>query len=255
MGVVEGIATSSLACIYPAAGSYFGVTVADFELGTLTMAYLRDSVTCIAVFLVCALGQFSRADDTEDLASEVVFKPDGCDSARKTKTHDMLSMHYTGTLTATGVKFDSSHDRSQPFEFQIGVGQVIKGWDQGLLDMCAGEKRKLVIPSHLAYGDQGAGQLIPPKSSLTFEVELLEIKDGAPPQNVFKEIDANADKQLSHEEVSDFLKEQAKKAGQGAQVSDDQHKTIVQQIFEHEDKDKDGFISHDEFSGPKHDEL
>jgi len=219
------------------------------------MAFPRNGCLVAAFFIVCALGQFSRADDTEELVKEVISQPDGCADARKTKTHDMLSMHYTGTLTETGAKFDSSHDRQQPFQFQIGVGQVIKGWEQGLLDMCVGEKRKLIIPAHLGYGDQGAGHMIPPKSSLTFEVELLDIKDGPPPQNVFKEIDANADLQLSQEEVSDFLKEQAKKAGPQAAVSDDQHKTILQQIFEHEDKDKDGFISHEEFSGPKHDEL
>jgi len=213
------------------------------------MASLR-SVFPLAVFVVVC-GHFSKADD--ELVQEVIFKPDSCD--RVSKTHDMLSMHYTGTLTATGAKFDSSHDRQQPFEFQIGVGQVIQGWEKGLLDMCVGEKRKLIIPPHLGYGDQGAGELIPPKSSLTFEVELVDIKDGAAPPNVFKEIDANADKYLSQDEVSGFLKEQAKKVGSDSDVNDEQHSTIVSQIFEHEDKDKDGLISFDEFSGPKHDEL
>ena len=78
---------------------------------------------------------------------------------------------------------------------------MIKGWDQGLLDMCIGEKRKLTIPSHLAYGDSGAGDRIPPKSTLVFEVECLGIDEGPAPVNVFKEIDANDDKQLSREEV------------------------------------------------------
>ncbi|XP_076441261.1 uncharacterized protein LOC143280484 [Babylonia areolata] len=216
------------------------------------MAALQSTVV-IAILILCSLGVQSKADDTEELVKEVLFKPETCE--RETKNHDMLSMHYTGTLTATGAKFDSSHDRNQPFEFQIGVGQVIQGWEKGLLDMCVGEKRKLIIPAHMGYGDQGAGELIPPKSSLTFEVELLDIKDGTPPQNIFKEIDADEDKLLSKEEISDFLKEQARKAGPDSGITDEQHNTIITEIFEHEDKDKDGFISHEEFSGPKHDEL
>lgn len=95
----------------------------------------------------------------------------------------------------------SSYDRSQPFVFQLGVGQVIKGWDQGLTDMCVGEKRRLVIPPSLAYGDRGAGTVIPGGATLIFEVDLINIGDSPPPVNVFKEIDADKDQQLSREEV------------------------------------------------------
>lgn len=89
----------------------------------------------------------------------------------------MVSMHYTGKLYSNGKKFDSSLDRDQPFEFTLGSGQVIKGWDQGLLGMCIGEKRRLTIPSDLGYGDRGAGGDIPPGATLVFDVELLEIKN------------------------------------------------------------------------------
>jgi len=82
------------------------------------------------------------------------------------------SVHYVGKFT-TGHTFDSSVSRGQPFSFQVGAGQVIKGWDLGVKSMKKGEKAVLVIPSHLAYGPNGAGGVIPPNATLVFEIELL----------------------------------------------------------------------------------
>lgn len=208
---------------------------------------------CLALLIalvVCT--QPALSDGDAELKVEIVKSSDSC--SRKSKKGDILSMHYTGTLV-DGKEFDSSRQRGEPFRFQIGLGQVIKGWDQGLLDMCVGDKRKLTVPPSLGYGDAGAGDRIPPGATLVFETELTKIEDGPPPVNVFKQIDSDQDEQLTREEISKYLKEQLP-AAQAAGLKDlpDTDK-MVEEIFQHEDKDRDGVISREEFSGPKHDEL
>lgn len=95
-------------------------------------------------------------------------------TGKEVTSGDYITIHYLGTLE-DGKKFDSSYDRGEPFKTRIGVGEVIEGWDMGVVGMKVGGKRKLIIPSQLAYGDREIG-IISPNSTLIFEVELLEIK-------------------------------------------------------------------------------
>merc|ERR1712110_391501 len=187
----------------------------------------------LVLFASLALIGLAVADELNVDAYEV---PDECE--RKSAKGDSLSMHYTGTLgtDGKGEKFDSSRDRGDPFVFTLGEGMVIKGWDEGLVDMCVGEKRALVIPPELGYGDRGAGDAIPGGATLHFDVELLEINDGPPQENIFVEIDADNDNRISREEVIAYLE----KMGAGEEAAEH-----VDEIMEEEDKDKDGYISFD----------
>ncbi len=182
------------------------------------------------------------------LAAELQVKqyegPTECADEDKVKTGDHLEMHYTGTIdesSETGVKgkkFDSSRDRGQTFDFPIGQGRVIKGWDEGIIGLCKGAKATLIIPPDMGYGDSGAGADIPGGATLNFDVEVVDIKDGPPPPpNYFAMIDTDGDGFLSKEEIDAFFSQQ------GRETPDE--------LWEHEDKDKDGKISWEEFSGPK----
>src|SRR5260370_19563803 len=96
-------------------------------------------------------------------------------TGQEAKKGDTVAVHYTGTLK-DGKKFDSSKDRGQPFNFPLGAGRVIKGWDEGVAGMKVGGKRKLIIPAALGYGARGAGGVIPPNATLIFDVELLGVR-------------------------------------------------------------------------------
>lgn len=109
------------------------------------------------------------------LASLGIEVTTAVECTRKTVTGDTVSVHYRGTLASDGSQFDASYDRGSPLDFQLGKGRVIKGWDEGLLDMCIGEKRTLTIPPELGYGQRSMGP-IPAGSTLIFETELMGIK-------------------------------------------------------------------------------
>ena len=153
-------------------------------------------------------------------------------------------MHYTGTIAKDsptgekGAEFDSSRGRGTPFQFTLGHGMVIKGWDLGLTGMCVGEKRELTIPAEIGYGDAGAGGKIPGGATLHFDVELVAIDDAPAPPNIFKDIDADGDEVLTKEELSGWFRRE-------------HNRDLPDDLLKQEDKDGDGQVSWEEFSGPK----
>ncbi|KAG6593027.1 Peptidyl-prolyl cis-trans isomerase FKBP15-2 [Cucurbita argyrosperma subsp. argyrosperma] len=124
-------------------------------------------------FLLACTSVYAMSDeDVTELQIDVTSRPSSCDI--ETRKGDKIKVHYRG-MFADGTVFDSSFERGVPFEFQLGAGKVIKGWDQGLLGMCVGEKRKLTIPSKLGYGPHGVPPTIPGGVTLVFDTELVAI--------------------------------------------------------------------------------
>ncbi|VDM95848.1 unnamed protein product [Thelazia callipaeda] len=128
-----------------------------------------------ALVLLLSLFALVHCEDKKSARLQIGVKKrvDNCEM--RSKKGDTLSVHYVGTLEDS-TEFDSSKTRNKPFVFTLGMGQVIKGWDQGLLNMCEGEQRRLTIPSDLAYGSSGSPPKIPPDATLKFDIELLKIE-------------------------------------------------------------------------------
>ncbi len=144
----------------------------DIVFGFLSIFF----VTILTISTTIFATQDTKTKEVSKLEITVLYKPKDC--PEKSKNGQILSMHYNGTLQKDGKAFDSSYSRNELFTFKIGAGQVIQGWEQGLLDMCVGEKRKLIIPPHLGYGASDIGDgLIPPNSTLVFDTELISIQN------------------------------------------------------------------------------
>ncbi|BCS28376.1 peptidylprolyl isomerase family protein FPR2 [Aspergillus puulaauensis] len=129
-------------------------------------------IPALTTIVALALAGFTHAADLGIETTHAV------ECNRKTVKGDNVKMHYRGKLASDGSEFDASYNRGTPLGFKLGSGRVIKGWDQGLLDMCVGEKRQLTIPPEYGYGERGIGP-IPPSSTLIFDTELVEI-EGVP---------------------------------------------------------------------------
>ena len=137
---------------------------------------------CFSIYAFEAAAQTKHGRPVVRSSSAAITTPSGLTylitkkgTGRQPKTGETVVIHYTGMLTS-GVKFDSSLDRSGPFAFKLGVGQVIKGWDEGVAKLRVGDQAILVIPSTLAYGSKGAGDVIPPDSKLIFLIEVVDVK-------------------------------------------------------------------------------
>ncbi|KAL0275824.1 UNVERIFIED_CONTAM: hypothetical protein PYX00_003558 [Menopon gallinae] len=133
---------------------------------------IKTKIICALFIFFLTFIQTECKGEVKELRIGVKKRVENC--SIKSRRGDLLHMHYTGTLE-DGTEFDSSLTRNEPFTFTLGFGQVIKGWDQGLMGMCEGEKRRLVIPPALGYGQSGAPPKIPGGATLIFEVELLKI--------------------------------------------------------------------------------
>jgi FKBP-type peptidyl-prolyl cis-trans isomerase len=138
----------------------------------------RHAFLAVSIALASFPGTSSAAAKTVHLAGGETYVDQRVGHGATAKSGDTVRVHYVGTL-ANGQKFDSSRDRGQPFDFPLGGGRVIPGWDAGVVGMRVGGLRKLTIPPALGYGEQGAGDKIPPNATLIFTIELLAINPPA----------------------------------------------------------------------------
>mmetsp|Transcript_25341 Transcript_25341/g.28347 ORF Transcript_25341/g.28347 Transcript_25341/m.28347 type:complete len:217 (-) Transcript_25341:234-884(-) len=207
------------------------------------MVTFNSSKTTVLLAVTTVLAWSSTRTSASELQVDVYEGPTECDADQTVTSGNNLSMHYTGTIdqsSATGEKgkqFDSSRGQGQTFDFDIGVGRVIKGWDQGIVGLCVGAKANLIIPPELGYGENGAGGDIPGGATLHFDVEVVSINATPEQPNIFQQIDTDADGKIIPEEVGAYFTAQGQ--------------TMPDELFGKEDTNGDGHISWEEFSGPK----
>ncbi|XP_037832136.1 peptidyl-prolyl cis-trans isomerase FKBP7 [Kryptolebias marmoratus] len=209
---------------------------------------------CLVVASRLGFGSvWTSADELDrEVKIEVLFKPLEC--TKRSKKGDLINAHYDGYLAEDGSQFYCSRTDKDghPQWFVLGVGQVIRGLDIGMLDMCVGEKRKVTVPSALAFGDKGKGP-VPPNATVVFEVEVLSVSRGPRSMEAFGHIDLDRDKTLTKAEVKEYLKLEYEKGGKPR--DDPFYEKIITDIFYKSDTDRDGLISAKEYNIYEHDEL
>ncbi|KAJ8282392.1 hypothetical protein COCON_G00049110 [Conger conger] len=202
---------------------------------------------------ICVTPNFTVTNETKDeVKIEVIYMPENC--IKKSKRGDLMNAHYDGFLAKDGSQFYCSRTEKDghPKWFVLGVGQVIKGLDIGMDGMCAGEKRKLIIPPSLGYGQQG-NEKVPPNSTLMFEIELYSVSRGPRSMEAFMEMDLDKDRALSKTEVRKSLMAEYEKGG--TRRDDSFYDAIIADIFRTSDHNGDGMISTKEYNVYEHDEL
>uniref|UniRef100_F7A491 peptidylprolyl isomerase n=1 Tax=Ciona intestinalis TaxID=7719 RepID=F7A491_CIOIN len=204
-----------------------------------------------AVYFICVAVLLQTVYATPHFKIEEVFKPEECE--RPSRYGDEVFVHFVGKSADTGLEFDRSH-ADKPYRFQLGTGEVIEGFDEGLANMCPGEKRKLTIPPHMAYGHKGGHLPQMPGGTLLFDVEMVHAQEGPRHPKVFDSMDIDGDKKLSKFELRDYLRAKVDEAD-AKKMTPQEEVDLVNEILAFEDIDKDGFISKHEFSGSKHEEL
>ncbi|XP_051565118.1 peptidyl-prolyl cis-trans isomerase FKBP7 [Myxocyprinus asiaticus] len=219
------------------------------------MSKLCTFYFCLILFLqtLDSLIVLIHANESNDeVKIEVTFLPENC--TQKSKRGDMLNAHYDGYLAKDGSQFYCSRSTKtgHPHWFVLGVGEVIKGLDLGLKDMCPGEKRKITIPPSLAYGENGKAP-VPPNATVIFEVELLYISRGPRSIEAFNEIDLDSDRALTKEEIKAYLQMEAKKLN--TKKDESYFDDVVADVFHRNDHDADGTLSLKEYNVYGHDEL
>ncbi|KAG9279831.1 peptidyl-prolyl cis-trans isomerase FKBP9 [Astyanax mexicanus] len=208
---------------------------------------------------------FHNPSDTVQITSE---KPEHCNYT--TKRGDFIKYHYNASLL-DGTYIDSSHKYGKTYDVVLGAGQVIPGMEEGLLEMCVGEKRVLVVPPHLGYGERGVDGEVPGSAVLVFNIELFSVEEGLPEgymfvwnddvsPDLFKEMDRNKDSQVDATEFSDYILYQVSEGKGRLAPGFDPHR-IIENMYNNQDRNKDGKITEDEFklkadeAAAAHDEL
>ncbi|XP_040913758.1 peptidyl-prolyl cis-trans isomerase FKBP7 [Toxotes jaculatrix] len=183
---------------------------------------------------------------------EVLFKPEEC--TQTSKKGDLMNVHYDGYLAKDGSQFycSRSDKHGHPQWFVLGVGQVIKGLDVGMMGMCTGEKRKITVPPALAFGEKGKDP-VPPNATVVFEVEVYSVSRGPRSVEAFRQMDLDKNKILTKSEVKEHLKLSYEKGGKPR--DDSFYEKIITDIFHKSDRDRDGLISANEYNIYEHDEL
>ncbi|XP_068602745.1 peptidyl-prolyl cis-trans isomerase FKBP7 [Brachionichthys hirsutus] len=209
-------------------------------------------VICAAGLFLSLLRAAAAAEPDGEVEIHVVFKPEECHP--KSKRGDLMNVHYDGFLAADGSQFycSRSDKAGHPQWFVLGVGQIIKGLDIGMDDMCAGEKRKITVPPALAFGVDGKGP-VPPNATVVFEVEVYSVSQGPRSLEAFGKMDLDNDRSLTKDEIKKHLKLQYEKDGKPR--NDTFYEKIADDILRRNDQDEDGQLSAKEYNIYKHDEL